>query len=145
MVSIEDMMDPNKRDEVVAAYKAAGLGGERYGVVCPNCLKRICLQGFMWALENADNFCLCKENYSIAEDLSICEVLETHGLSWTRAMNLKPQANMHEATVKKGKKVGKKSKKDRNNSLGSRGLLEGDQGSRGRTVGDLRSNPPESV
>lgn len=101
---LEDFLDPDKRDEVVMAYRAAGMGKERYGVVCPNkdCYKRICLQGWSFANENPEEYCLCRENYvDNVEDIT--SVLKEHGLPWRP---LKTKVKMKEATRKKRKKKG---------------------------------------
>lgn len=104
---IDKLQDPSLRDIVVQQYKEAGLGGERYGVVCPNkeCYKRICLQGLAFAMEYPEKYCLCHENYEDAPNIT--KVLNEHGLPW-RPLMIK--VDMKEATVKKGKKSGNSSK-----------------------------------
>lgn len=90
------------RDEVVKAYREAGLGGERYGVVCRRCYKRICLQGWFFAMDNAPTYCLCRENYNGDENVdNITTVLETHGIDPRRAGQLQVRVKMTEATKKK--------------------------------------------
>ena len=105
---LEDLLDPDKRDEVVAQYKAKGRGGERYGVVCPNqnCWKRICPQGWALAQEFPDEYCQCRENYEAGEHETIRDILAAHGLP-PRELNVK--VNMREASPmkKKKKKSGK--------------------------------------
>lgn len=99
-ISIDDILDPGRRDEVVAGYRAAGLGGERYGVVCPNegCHKRICLQGWATAMANPKQFCLCRENYNGEQPAeSIVTVLAEHGLP---PRNLRVKVDMTEGPRK---------------------------------------------
>lgn len=94
------------RDEVVKAYREAGLGGERYGVVCRRCYKRICLQGWFFAMDNAPTYCLCRENYNGDENVDNIEtVLETHGIDPRRATKLQVRVKMTEATKKKKKVI----------------------------------------
>lgn len=111
--------DPNLRDKVVADYRAAKMGGERYGVVCgiinpetgDRCMKRICLQGWSFAVDNSGEYCLHRENYDgeAGEVDNITSVLAEHGLPWRPLMT---KVQMTEATSKKKKR--KKAKKNVN-------------------------------
>jgi hypothetical protein len=107
-MKFEDMLDPKKRDQVIAAYNEAGLGRERYGVVCPNCKKRIAPQGIHTAMKYPDNYCQCTEQYNYEQHEDIYQILEQHGLDPTIGNRLKPQPFMHEATNKSRRKRNKK-------------------------------------
>jgi len=98
MQELDKLLDPSLRDQVVAEYKEAGLGGERYGVVCPikDCGKRIAPQGFDWAIANPASYCLHIEEYGE----TIIDILEVHGLA---PRNLQTKVNMKEATIHKEK------------------------------------------
>lgn len=131
------LADPTKRDEVVAAYKEAGLGGERYGAVCPvfldeerteRCNKRICPQGWAFAnsFENAGKYCLHRENYDGTEEyLDITKILEHHGLPWrplrtlTRMRENKP--NKKKGTKKNVKEQGSAERSGNGSETGRRG------------------------
>lgn len=92
-------MDPiSERKQVVQTYREAGLGGERYGVVCPKCLKRICLQGIWFAREPeyTGKYCLCEENYTEESAITIGDVMYEHGLPPEYGYTLNPQPNMTE-------------------------------------------------
>lgn len=111
---LQKLVDPSLRDEVVEDYREKGMGRERYGVVCgiedpetrERCMKRICLQGWAFAVDNAPTYCLHRENYDGSEDAEdITRVLQTHGLEWRP---LTTRVKMREATDKSLKKRKKK-------------------------------------
>lgn len=111
---LADLLDPNLRDKVVAERKAAGMGSERYGVVCgiidpetkERCMKRICPQGWQFAIiEGQGKYCPHGENYEYEVHEDITDILEQHGLPWRP---LKTRVKMHEATDKNKKKRKKK-------------------------------------
>lgn len=115
---LADLLDPEKRDAIVAARQEAGLGKERYGVVCgiqdpetrERCNKRICAQGWGFAMAAPETYCLHRENYDGTEPAEdITSILEQHGLPWRP---LKTKVNMKAATDKsKKRKKGKKNVK----------------------------------
>lgn len=107
-----------ERDAVVAAYKEAGLGGERYGVVCPiideetgqRCNKRICPQGWVAARNFNDamtkeigKYCMHRENYD-EEHEDITDILGQHGLEWRPLRTLSRMRENSPKLSKKGKK-----------------------------------------
>lgn len=114
---LADLLNPAMRDKVVALRHEAGMGGERYGVVCgiqdpetrERCNKRICPQGWGFAMAAPERYCLHRENYTgetvPVEDIT--SILKEHGLPWRP---LKTKVNMKEATdkTKKRKKKVKK-------------------------------------
>lgn len=104
-IMLEKWLDPTNRLKLVQEYKDAGMGGQRYGVVCPNkdCHKRICPQGIFRAQLHPDRYCQCPEQYEIDSHESIYDILEHHGLDPAIGMTLNVQPNMHEATKKKKK------------------------------------------
>lgn len=125
MNQAEIVQSREERDAIVAAYKEAGLGGERYGVVCPiideetgrRCNRRICPQGWAAAMQfnaelnkgttpKAGLYCLHRENYDGSEQAEdITSILNTHGLEWRPLRTLR---RMRENKPnKKGKKNGK--------------------------------------
>lgn len=130
-----------ERDAVVAAYKEAGLGGERYGVVCglvdpetgQRCMKRICPQGWAAAMKfnaelntegkvsKAGLYCLHRENYDGTEPADdIASILNAHGLPW------RPLRTLRKMRENKPNK-----KKGKNNAKG--------QGSQKRTGNDAQA------
>jgi hypothetical protein len=110
---LAELLDPTLRDKVVMERQQAGLGKERYGVVCgiidpetrERCNKRICPQGRGFALANPGTYCLHDENYNPDTHEDITVILGEHGLTWRP---LKTKTSMKEATDKTKKRKRKK-------------------------------------
>lgn len=104
-ISMDMLLDPDRRDEVVATYKGDKKGGERYGVSCPKCYLRIAPQGREWAEEHQERYCQHAEQYNYEVHETIYEILENHGLPMERGMFLTVKVDMTEATERKKKRV----------------------------------------
>lgn len=151
----EIVQSSEERDAVVAAYRQAGLGGERYGVVCGiideenplRCNKRICPQGWAAAMKfnselNSEGkvktvglYCLHRENYDGTEPADdITSILNTHGLPWRPLRTLRKMRE-NKPSKKKGKnsngKEGQGSPKRSGNDEEDRGGERGAQSSVG--------------
>lgn len=124
MNDIEIVQSNEERDAIVAAYREAGLGGERYGVVCglideetyERCMRRICPQGWAAAIQfntdlnregkvsKAGLYCLHRENYDGTEPADdITTILNTHGLPWRPLRTLRKMRE-NKPNKKKGTK-----------------------------------------
>lgn len=130
-----------ERDAIVAAYKEAGLGGERYGVVCglideethERCMKRICPQGWAAALKfnaelnqegkvktRAGLYCLHRENYDGTEPADdIGTILNTHGLPWRQLRTLRKMRENKPSKKKGNKGNGKRTSERTGNDAAS--------------------------